>query len=366
MVDLLNKILQKKIKKPLGLLLLFLLLGFGFFLVDAKDTRACRENVCPPGDVKYETDGGYEYTDDSGFVTIVPAVDSGHNSAEWSPEECYTITGVCIKIGGPGGGSLIYPDPVIGAAGPYGYDISHVVLTTDYTCQECPQEDPCPDFCHTDIIIVNAGDCGEKICEPNAPAEESCPTHCDYSGGQVADGNCGYKDCPATDPCEEPTPSPTPTLEPTPEPTPTDEPSSPGPPVCGASTPNAPFLVSATAIGGNQVELVWQKVDGATHYSIFYGPSSGNYLYGVPNTGDTDNFTIGGMSGGCYIVQAVNDCAPSEASNEICIGQVAGQVLGLSTTSGEKDTSPALFWAGILALLTGAKVLTRELEKKNL
>jgi len=167
------------------------------------------------------------------------------------------------------------------------------------------------------------------------------------------------------EPCDLPV-SPTPTLEPTPEPTPTDEPSSPGPPVCGASTPNAPFLVSATAISGNQVELVWQKVDDATHYSIFYGPSSGNYLYGVPNTGDTDNFTIGGMSGGCYIVQAVNDCAPSEASNEICIGQVAGQVLGLSTTSGEKDTSPALFWAGILALLTGAKVLTRELEKKNL
>lgn len=363
MADFVNKILQNKISKPLGFLLITLLLGFGFFLVDAKDTQACRENVCPPGDVKYETGSGYEYSDGSGFVTIIPGINSGHNSTTWSAEECYTITGVCIKIGGPGGGTLIYPDPVIGAAGPYAYDISHVVLTTEYTCQECPQEDPCPDSCHTDTIFVNDGDCGQKACEPNAPAEESCPTHCDYPSGQVSDGQCGLKECPATDPCEEPTPSPSPT------PTPTDEPprgGPPGPPVCGASTPNAPFLVSATAIGGNQVKLVWQKVSGATHYSIFYGPSSGNYLYGVPNAGDTDNFTINGMSAGCYVVRAVTDCAPSDASNEICIGQVAGQVLGLSTTSGEEDTSPALFWAGVLALLTGARVLTKELEKKNL
>lgn len=81
--------------------------------------------VCPDGNVKYEIGSGYEYNDGSATIT------GDGDSVSWEATPGYTITGVCIKIGGPGGGSLINPDPADGSAGPFAYDISHVVVTTD-------------------------------------------------------------------------------------------------------------------------------------------------------------------------------------------------------------------------------------------
>lgn len=193
----------------------------------------------------------------------------------------------------------------------------------------CPRQQACPDECHADVVYVPDGQCGLNECPSNAPEKGTCPTECGYQGGTVPDGKCGTIDCPKTEPCED-GPAPTPTQPPSNGNGGTGGDGGGGQaPVCGASTPNAPYLRSATAIGGNKVKIEWNKVDNATHYTISYGPSSGNYLYGVPNAGDTDNFTIEGMSGGCYVVRAVNDCAPSEASNEVCVG--AGEVLGIKT-----------------------------------
>ena len=165
-----------------------------------------------------------------------------------------------------------------------------------------------------------------------------------------------------------PTPTPTqPTITPT-DPTPTDTPSSnggpgggggpAGAPSCGAATPNAPYLVSATAIGGNKVNLNWQKVAGASHYTISYGPNSGNYPWGVPNTGNTGEYEIGSISSGCFVVRAVNDCAPSLPSNEVCTGQVQGQVLGLSSTSGESNYTYIII--GFASVLFGTKLIRKE------
>jgi hypothetical protein len=166
----------------------------------------------------------------------------------------------------------------------------------------------------------------------------------------------------------DPTPTPTkPTSTPA-DPTPTDTPGGGGPsgggggpagaPTCGATVPSAPYLVSATAIGGNKVRLNWQKVANATHYTISYGSSSGNYPWGVPNTGDTDEYEVGSISSGCFVVRAVNDCAPSDPSNEVCTGQVQGQVLGLSSTSGGSNYAYVII--GLASLVFGTKLIRKE------
>lgn len=86
-------------------------------------------NICPVGNVKYEVDDAdYEYSDGSATIEIAPGVDEGKNSASWLATSGYEITEVCIKIGGPGGGSL--KNGLIDGGGPFEYDISHVVITT--------------------------------------------------------------------------------------------------------------------------------------------------------------------------------------------------------------------------------------------
>jgi hypothetical protein len=89
------------------------------------------------------------------------------------------------------------------------------------------------------------------------------------------------------------------------------------------------------ALGGGKIEPLWDPVEPVTSYNISYGPSSGNYLYGVPDTGKTTSFTVGGLGAGnyCFIVRALNDCAPSGPSNEMCTAQAVGTgaVLGART-----------------------------------
>lgn len=156
--------------------------------------------------------------------------------------------------------------------------------------------------------------------------------------------------CPTAQPTVTPIPSVTPTQIPEPTPTPTDTPSenndnggdgngeNPGAPVCNNSTPADPNLTSLIIMGNGQVKLQWDSVTNATHYSIVYGPNSGDYQYGVANTGNSTNFTIGSLGSGnyCFAIRAVNDCAPSGLSNEMCTNQVSGTgtggaVLGAST-----------------------------------
>lgn len=175
-------------------------------------------------------------------------------------------------------------------------------------------------------------------------------------------------------------PTPTPTLTPTPtvipEPTPTHQPEiggpvnggqpgPAGPSVCTASVPSAPILTNVISSGVGQVNLLWTAVTPVTHYSISYGLSPQNYIYGVDNTGNVTSFTVGSLDPGvryCFAVRAVNDCAPSGPSNEICTGKVlgTGQVLGVSTLgatgSFAKDFFQILFIMGSVCLGLGLKL----------
>jgi len=111
-------------------------------------------------------------------------------------------------------------------------------------------------------------------------------------------------------------------------------------------------------------------VEPVTHYSISYGLISRNYIYGVPNTGKVTFFTVGSLRSGvnyCFAVRAINDCAPSELSNEICTGAVlgvatGGKVLGVSTLGEtgafDEQIGQILFIIGCLCLSLGLRLLT--------
>lgn len=92
------------------------------------------------------------------------------------------------------------------------------------------------------------------------------------------------------------------------------------PKTCSVTSPEAPQLLSVEPITQTAVKLVWSKVASATHYAVTYGTKSGEYQYGVSNTGDTASYAIKNLDTNStyfFVVQAINDCAPSELSNEL-------------------------------------------------
>ncbi len=108
----------------LGLALCLLLWGIALH-ADAQDTAAGA--VCAPGNVKFEVGSGYEYTDNTATVIVTP----DGLTTEWQGKLPSLVTFVCVKIGGPGGGTLVYPDPATMTWTSDSYAISHVVLTTE-------------------------------------------------------------------------------------------------------------------------------------------------------------------------------------------------------------------------------------------
>jgi LPXTG-motif cell wall-anchored protein len=87
--------------------------------------------VCPAGDVKYETDGGYEYSNQSGAVWVAGT------TASWKASAGYTIDRVCLKAGQ----DLFYPNPERGSFATPKKGVSHVVLYTSKR-NEPPEEPP--------------------------------------------------------------------------------------------------------------------------------------------------------------------------------------------------------------------------------
>ncbi len=164
------------------------------------------------------------------------------------------------------------------------------------------------------------------------------------------------------------TPTPTPTAPPgkitptpTPTPTPTTTPGSGsgggsnsssagggigGASQCGAQKPPTPTLTSVVRTSGTTAQLTWTAVNPVTYYMISYGTSPGSYQFGVPNTGNTTSYSIGGLNPNAtyyFVVRAVNDCMPGDPSNEKptggqVLGATAGQVLGANTLAATGGT----------------------------
>lgn len=207
--------------------------------------------------------------------------------------------------------------------------------------------------CATYVRITDASD-------PNDFSEDSADAY-DVDGVEAQGEPC--------DPPVSPTPTPTPTTTPS-------NPSSlsnPGPRVCGAQAPTTPTLISVTRTSPTTAELVWTAASPVTHYTISYGTSTGNYQFGVPNTGNTTSFVVGGLDPNTtyyFVVYAVNDCAPSGPSNENFGGQVlsaqTGEVLGATTDTlaptGEDHTVARLLMAlfsGVVTFKLGSRYLLK-------
>jgi len=104
--------------------------------------------------------------------------------------------------------------------------------------------------------------------------------------------------------------------------------------------PNHPLLPKAT--GPNQVRLNWLKVSNANKYTVAFGLSSGNYIYGVPDVGNTDHFTVGSLASGqkyYFVVRAVNDCMPGPWSMEWAVRGGGGSNVALLTNANTNSPS---------------------------
>ncbi len=98
-----------------------------------------------------------------------------------------------------------------------------------------------------------------------------------------------------------------------------------GPPACTDSKPDkAPILLQPNhpvlpkKPKNGEVVLYWHKVPGATGYNIYYGLTPKNYIFSVPNVGDTNNFTVGFLPNKVFYfaVQAIKGCAAGNMSKE--------------------------------------------------
>lgn len=139
-------------------------------------------------------------------------------------------------------------------------------------------------------------------------------------------------------------------------------PSGPGPaPVCNATKPSSPALLSVTR-NGTSATLTWTKIDSATHYAIWYGTTPGQFIYGVPNTGNVTSFTVGSLDPAkeyYWEVRSVNDCMPSDPA-----GIGSGQVLGAFAPTGNLVT--IFIVAGLGLILFGLSLLTRDSHKSQI
>ncbi|KKT58501.1 MAG: hypothetical protein UX91_C0006G0039 [Candidatus Amesbacteria bacterium GW2011_GWB1_47_19] len=115
------------------------------------------------------------------------------------------------------------------------------------------------------------------------------------------------------------------------EPTPTfSPPGTGGAPVCDSAKPQPPTLLSVERQGTKAI-LAWSLIDNATHYTILYGLKPGDYIYGVPNTGQVTSYTVDALDPGqtyYFAVKAVNNCMPSDSSSDKPVG---GAVLGTAS-----------------------------------
>jgi len=109
--------------------------------------------------------------------------------------------------------------------------------------------------------------------------------------------------------------------------------------VCSRTAPAVPAnLTVVSGPGRGEATLGWNKVNGATHYTVTYGTESGNYQYGSPNIGDTSRFTIRGLVPGqvyYFVITAVNLCASSGYTSQVSALAGYGTI-----TSDDYDPSP--------------------------
>lgn len=125
--------------------------------------------------------------------------------------------------------------------------------------------------------------------------------------------------------------------------TPTCNNEKPGQPVL--YEPNHPLLPRAT--GAGEVRLNWLKAARANKYTVGFGTSPGNYIYGANDIADTDNFTVRFLTPGTryyFAVKGVNECKPGDWSREwsAVVGRSGGTTAFVPTRSTGRNIVPTV------------------------
>lgn len=125
--------------------------------------------------------------------------------------------------------------------------------------------------------------------------------------------------------------------------TPTCDNEKPGQPVL--YEPNHSLLPKAT--GAGEVRLNWLKAARANKYTIGFGTSPSNYIYGANDIADTNNFTVRFLTPGTryyFAVKGVNECKPGDWSREwsAVVGGRGGTTAFVATRSTGRDVVPTM------------------------
>lgn len=121
--------------------------------------------------------------------------------------------------------------------------------------------------------------------------------------------------------------------------------SPPGPSVCNDPYPLAPTgFYARRNVGGASATLFWNhSTSPHTHYLIAFGVRSGEYLYGNPNVGDVNYYTVRSLVPGaqyCFYVRTINGCMPGDRTAEYCINPGGPEIV--------PATPPTGFESGVL------------------
>jgi hypothetical protein len=168
--------------------------------------------------------------------------------------------------------------------------------------------------------------------------------------------------------------------------------------VCEALAPSAPTNLSATVLSDTEISLSWTAPpETVTHYAVSYGLTSGSYLYGNSNIGNTTSLVISQLASATryyFVVYAVNDCASSGASQEVSAAttgvfgvftqgispgfEVLGETEnaseegelggGVSTGVAGATTEKLCYWSlalALLALVLSALIMSRFKKRQN-
>jgi len=105
---------------------------------------------------------------------------------------------------------------------------------------------------------------------------------------------------------------------------------------CNETSPSTPTGLKAESGPGNgEVTLSWTKVYQANHYSLVFGPSSKNYLYGAANIGNVNSYAIKSLTAGklyYFAIAGVGNCSSSGFSQEVS-ARAKGAVTTTTTTT---------------------------------
>lgn len=126
------------------------------------------------------------------------------------------------------------------------------------------------------------------------------------------------------------------------------------PPQCTNSYPSAPTGLSAITGADGTVTLNWNHtISDHTGYLIAFGTSPGNYLYGAPDVGNINQYTVESLTPGaqyCFYVRSLNGCMPGERTPEYCINPGSNIIA--------TNIVPTGFQPGVLGATTDEDQLT--------